>query len=409
MSIVSLLLFAIACVGNAVLMVFGINWIYGTRFRGWHITSLRWLKKGLIVAGPLALLYFWSDVPGSIKAWLGLPPPLLAYVGLCWLMGGVVFPYQTVMRLRRRLPALQLSNHTHTIDVAAELGHRPYGRGLNALLARLPRNEIFQVDFNEKTFALPQLPEEWDGLTILHLTDLHLCGVPDRAFYDHLMDACAEQPADLLAVTGDILDSDEHYDWIAPVLGRLRWNVAAFALLGNHDALLDVPRIRAEIRKTGIELIGSCWKQIEVCRGLAARSTHESAKPVHSGGQPVPPKLIVIGNEMPWLPPAPDLRDCPAEGFRLCLSHTPDTLPWAKEHRIDLMLAGHNHGGQIRFPILGSVLVPSRFSRRYDCGTFYEPPTVLHVGRGLGGTYPWRYNCRPEITRIVLRKAGTPH
>jgi predicted MPP superfamily phosphohydrolase len=67
------------------------------------------------------------------------------------------------------------------------------------------------------------------------------------------------------------------------------------------------------------------------------------------------------------------------------------------------MLAGHNHGGQIRFPLLGSVFVPSRYGRRYDCGTFQEQPTVLHVCRGLAGQHPLRYNCRPEVTKIVLR------
>jgi predicted MPP superfamily phosphohydrolase len=71
------------------------------------------------------------------------------------------------------------------------------------------------------------------------------------------------------------------------------------------------------------------------------------------------------------------------------------------------MLAGHVHGGQIRFPLLGSVFVPSRYGRRYDCGTFEEPPTVLHVSRGLGGQQPLRYNCRPEVTLLVL-KAGRP-
>src|SRR5262249_4631012 len=67
--------------------------------------------------------------------------------------------------------------------------------------------------------------------------------------------------------------------------------------------------------------------------------------------------------------------------------------------------AGHNHGGQIRFPVIGSVFVPSRYSRRYDCGTFYEPPTVLHVSPGLGGQEPVRYNCRPEVTKLVLQRA----
>ena len=47
------------------------------------------------------------------------------------------------------------------------------------------------------------------------------------------------------------------------------------------------------------------------------------------------------------------------------------------------MLSGHVHGGQVRFPLFGSVLVPSRYGRRYDCGVFDEAPTLLHVSRGL--------------------------
>ena len=116
--------------------------------------------------------------------------------------------------------------------------------------------------------------------------------------------------------------------------------------------------------------------------------------------------LLVIGNESPWFRPAPDLAKCPDGPFRLCLSHTPDNLPWARRNGIDLMLAGHNHGGQIRLPLIGSMFVPSRFGRRYDCGTFHEPPTLLHVSRGLAGMQPLRYNCRPEVTRIVLRAAN---
>ena len=96
---------------------------------------------------------------------------------------------------------------------------------------------------------------------------------------------------------------------------------------------------------------------------------------------------------------------CPEELFRLCLSHTPDNIAWAQRQHIDLMLSGHVHGGQIRFPILGSLLVPSRYGRRYDCGTFHEPPTFLHVSRGIGGEHPVRYRCRPEVTLLRLVSA----
>ena len=100
---------------------------------------------------------------------------------------------------------------------------------------------------------------------------------------------------------------------------------------------------------------------------------------------------------------APDLRDCPVGPFRLCLSHTPDYVRWARRHGIDLMLAGHVHGGQVRVPVLESLFVPSCYSRKYDCGTFHEPPTVTYVSRGLAGKIPLRWNCRPEVTRITLR------
>src|SRR5262245_45039725 len=118
-------------------------------------------------------------------------------------------------------------------------------------------------------------------------------------------------------------------------------------------------------------------------------------------GQP----MVVIGHEGPWFPPSPDLTGCPKDAFRLCLSHTPDNLPWARRHGIDLVLAGHVHGGQIRFPLIGATFVPSRYSRRYDCGMFFESPTVMHVSRGLAGQHPVRLLCRPEVTRIVLKKS----
>src|SRR5262249_38970478 len=138
-------------------------------------------------------------------------------------------------------------------------------------------------------------------------------------------------------------------------------------------------------RRLGMQVLSNRWTQLEV------------------RGEP----MVVIGHEGPWLRPAPDLSACPSDVFRLCLSHTPDNLPWARRNHVDLMLSGHNHGGQIRFPLLGSVLVPSRYGRRYDCATFEEEPTVLHVVRGLAAQHPLRYHCRPEVAQIVLR-SGLP-
>jgi predicted MPP superfamily phosphohydrolase len=377
----ALLLYLGAVAGNTALWVWIINQLYGTRFRGWWVTLIRLFCQGMVVVFPPAFLILWGPDLLAGRNWLSLPVPLLVFLGGCWLLGFTVVPYQTAKRWLRRPPAGQLANHSTIVDVAAELGRKPLGPCKHGHLTYFPFNQIIQVEFIEKTFRLPRLPPRLDGLTILQLTDTHLCGCPDRVFYEWVLDRCAAQPVDIVAVTGDILDSDAHYHWIMPLFSKLRGREANWAILGNHDSWLDVDRIKSRMEKCGYTMLGGVWREVEV------------------RGEPI----VVIGNEMPWLPPTPDLSECPPDRFRLCLSHSPDTIPWAKANGIDLMLAGHNHGGQIRFPLIGPLLVPSRFSRKYDCGTFDETPTLMHVSRGLGGTYPLRYNCRPEVTRITLR------
>jgi hypothetical protein len=118
--------------------------------------------------------------------------------------------------------------------------------------------------------------------------------------------------------------------------------------------------------------------------------------------------ILLAGNELPWFAPAADMSVVPRElsdsrPFRVAVAHSPDQFPWARTHDFDLMLAGHTHGGQIRFPFVGPVFSPSHHGVRYSAGTFYEPPTLLHVSRGLSGTRPLRFNCPPELARLILR------
>jgi predicted MPP superfamily phosphohydrolase len=389
MSVLGLVLFLGASVGNVNLLVYVLNYVYGLPLPHRLLTAVRGLNGLLSVAMPLLWWYvFGPDLTTALEPPTDAPcrALLAAYALACAAIGLVVFPAITLQRLLRREPAVVVESQSRSHDVAARLGYKPLGRGKYRDLGRLPGNQAFQVELAERTLALPGLPAAWDGLTILHVSDLHFCGSPDRAYYQHVMDLCREWGTpDLLALTGDYVDSNTHHRWIVPVLGRLRWRVAALAVLGNHDWRRDAPLVRRRLRRLGVRVLGNGWDRLDVL------------------GQP----LTVIGHEGPWFRPAPDLSGCPAEGFRLCLSHTPDNLGWARRHGIDLVLAGHNHGGQVRLPVLGSILTPSRFSRRYDCGTFHEPPTVLHVSRGLGGQHPLRYNCRPEVTWLVLRAGAT--
>ena len=95
----------------------------------------------------------------------------------------------------------------------------------------------------------------------------------------------------------------------------------------------------------------------------------------------------------------------PAADFRLLLSHSPDLFYKAQRWGVDLMLSGHNHGGQIRLPLVGPVFMPSRYSRRFDRGFFRRMGTLMYVNEGVGGKHPVRYGCPPEVSRLVLRAA----
>jgi uncharacterized protein len=374
-----------ASVGHGYLLIIALNVIYGRPLPHELMKYTRKLDLLIAIGGPplfavaLDLLdsqkLVWHK--GNWRAYLS------GYTVFCWIVGSGIAPLCEMFYLMRRQAPQLVKQTAETVNVAQELGYAPSGHGKDAIACSLPFNQCFQVEFTEKTLLLPQITDAWDGLSILHLTDLHLRGTPDRAFFHYVMERCMKAGIpDLLLLTGDVVDSEWHHRWVVPVLGKLRWNVGAFAVLGNHDSWQDVTLIRRRLRRVGMTVLGNSWRRLDV------------------RGQP----MLVIGHEGPWFTPAPDLTKCPDGIFRLCLSHTPDNISWAQANRIDLMLAGHVHGGQIRLPGLGSVFVPSRYSRKYDCGTFYEAPTVMHVGRGLSAQHPLRFFCKPEVTRIVLRK-----
>jgi predicted MPP superfamily phosphohydrolase len=379
------LLFVGASVGHVSLVVLSHNWWYAEPLRPRTGDAVQVAHGLLALAGPIVFWYAYGfDLTHAFRPPPADPGRILAalYLGVCWLFGFVLLPGVTLARRLRGRPAALVHNHTHTIDFARRLGYRPAGDGKYRVLTRLPGNEVFQVDFAEKLLRLPRLPDAWRGLSILHLSDLHFCGTPDRRFFQEVIDHCNAWEPDLVALTGDLVDSDFHRRWIVPLLGRLRWKLGAFAILGNHDYWYEPPLVRRRLRRCGFHVLSNGWTQTEV-RGVP---------------------LVVIGHEGPWFRPEPDLKGCPADVFRLLLSHTPDNIGWARERQIDLMLSGHNHGGQIRLPLIGSVLVPSLHGRRYDCGTFHEPPVLLHVVRGVSAEHALRYNCRPEVAKLVLEK-----
>ena len=251
-----------------------------------------------------------------------------------------------------------------------------------------PFNQIMELHINEKVLVVPRLNPSLDGLTITHLSDVHYTGAITQEFHHEIVRQANALQSDMIALTGDIIDKRKCMGWLSEILGQLRAKHGVYFVLGNHDVRVrNEFGVRDALTSQGLVDLGRRWLQIQI------RDT----------------PIILAGNELPWFVPAADMSDCRRTGknppLRILLSHAPDQLPWAQTNDIDLMLAGHTHGGQVQFPIVGPVLSPSRFGVRYASGTFYEKPTLMHVSRGISGTRHLRVNAPPELTKLRLVSA----
>jgi predicted MPP superfamily phosphohydrolase len=368
--------------GHCELMAAWVNRVHARPFRRATLRATRLLHDVLLVAFPVVVVWrIGLSGPRLLLGgeWSQLPLPWALYFAMCGL-GVVSLVRATIKEATRQEPELR---SRRMIDVAKELGFAPTGPGLRGQIARLPFNEVFQLELNEKEFCLPRLPAELDGLTIAHLSDTHFRGPIGLDYFRFAFERIAELQTDLICFTGDLLDEPELIEWLPATFGQLSAPLGCWFILGNHDSLLDAEAMRLALRKLG-------WNDI--------------------GGQtvlldPNDRRIALSGDETPWLGEPPDFTGTRDAKLRLLLSHAPDPLPRARENGVDLMLAGHNHGGQVRLPLIGPVYSPSRYGVRYASGTFHRPPTLLHVSRGLSAERPLRWNCPPEATKIVLRSA----
>ncbi|MBX3414258.1 MAG: metallophosphoesterase [Pirellulales bacterium] len=394
--LVDLLLALLALFGHAALWITLVNNVHATMMPRPLIKYISHVALALCVGLPLYFTWWYAlhgTTDSSWTTWASLPAPLLVYGTCTALIGAGPASWWLVQRLTARPPAALRSERGTRHNIVEQLGYKPLaGSRAAQFIAHLPGNDIFNLEVTEKVIEHPRLPPQLHGLSIAHLTDLHFVGTIGRAYYDEVVRLANDLDVDFVAVTGDLVDEAEYIDWIPETLGRLESRHGTFVVLGNHDLKVKhhLGRLRQTIDDAGLIYLGGRSQVLTCGEG----------------------EILLAGNELPWFAPAADPRSFPAEStagrrFRLLLSHSPDQYAWARRHDFDLMLAGHNHGGQFRLPVIGPILAPSHYGVRYASGVFHEPPTVLHVARGISAQQPARFNCSPEITRLVLHCAAS--
>ena len=382
---VNLLLVALAAFGHAAFWVGVVNRWHATGVRRWIIKSV-----SLFFYAALAAPAVWLAWQVFRDRWPVLDPPsawrlnpTTAYIGLCAAYGTMRLVKWIGWRWQSLGRPAAVDSHDHqVVDLADRLGSPPALGPRTRLLGLVPGNQLWRLHVVESSLVLPRLPDRLQGLSIVHWSDLHLSGRIDRGYYREVVRLTSQWPVDLIALTGDVCDSACHIDWIVELFADVRARLGKYVVLGNHDLRTrDVRRLRAALVEAGF---------IDLGGRSVVLDEHE---------------LVLAGDERPWFSGEPDLPPesaVPPEALRILLAHTPDQLPWARKRQFDLMLAGHTHGGQIRFPLIGPVICPSWHGTKYSCGFFDEPPTLLHVSRGTASYFPLRWRCPPEITRLVL-------
>lgn len=362
-----------AFVGHGALWVEAVNRLHGVGLPRKIVDALT-LVCGLAVTG-LPLLAAWRlGTEGALPEWLE------AYGGFSIVVLVAVVVSRALLRwdpLRDR--ESDRPTKVELLDVGEQLGEAAAGKPLVAKAARLPGNQLLRVSVEHRDVPLDRLPPSWDGWRVAHLTDLHMSGRLSRGYFEAIVERVNAWEPHLVAITGDIVEHTPQLDWIDDTLGRLTPSVGSFFILGNHDEKVDTHELRRRLTAAGL--------------------ADASAGPVELPGDTA--GCYVTGDERPWFDRSPT---APADArFVLKLAHSPDRFGAAYAEGVDLMLAGHCHGGQVCFPIIGPLLCPSQHGVRYAKGTFRRGRTVMHASRGTGSLFPLRYACPPELGLFTLR------
>lgn len=225
------------------------------------------------------------------------------------------------------------------------------------------------------------------GLQVLHFGDLHWRPGSPGLLERKVKQALESASADLVVFTGDTVNRHRSWQQVSRWLSDLQLSAPRFAVPGNWD-----------YTQAGLlEEFTDVWEQ------AGFHVLHNRAFPVEIHGQGVEVMGLADARTgvIDW---SLAERPIPEGIFRLLLSHNPDVLLARDRIRFHLLLSGHTHGGQIRFPGARALVTSTRLGRKFDKGLFRIASTqYVFITRGVGtGAVPLRVCCPPEVALLNL-------
>ncbi len=246
------------------------------------------------------------------------------------------------------------------------------------------RAALRRLDIRLVEIPIRRLPEPFRGYTIAYLSDLHVGSFLRSEDLVAVARRVSALRPDLIALGGDFINYfEDELDELVPALRHLQARDGLVAVPGNHEYYAEDPK-RLLKRLADLGPVVLLNDAIAIRRGGTA--------------------LWILGvddGERGNFDLDAALRPVENGDPKILLSHQPDALPLAAERGIDLVLSGHTHGGQFRFPWIGPIVHHTKHG--YVGGLYRHGESTLYVGRGIGAAVvPFRLNCPPEVPFIRL-------
>lgn len=254
------------------------------------------------------------------------------------------------------------------------------------------------VHLTETEFYSVRLPEEFEDFTIAHVSDLHNASFGEDQ--ERLLDKIRDASPDIIAVTGDVVDSRRTDAEPTLVFMRGAVDIApVYYVTGNHEARInEFPEFEDELRELGVTVL----------RNESAILERNGANLRLVG---IDDPLFLMKNENLTASEAVsrELDGQSGGEFTILLAHRPELIEDYAAFGADLVLSGHAHGGQIRLPFIGGLYAPGQgILPEYTSGMKSLGGTSVVISRGLGNSlFPFRVNNDPEVVAIKLRRGST--
>ncbi|MFA5523642.1 MAG: metallophosphoesterase [Tissierellales bacterium] len=236
---------------------------------------------------------------------------------------------------------------------------------------------------------LQKLPKNFDGFKIIHISDLH-----NKSFgkeQQYLVKQIKVEKPNIIIITGDLIDSRRYNEDIAMQFVNEAIKIApVYYVTGNHEMRSGrFESLEKELIKSGVYVLRNRWERVDI----------EGQSIIIAGADDPYTRIrnrepIVIEQYLQEI-----TKDLEENSFKILLSHRPEKIHRYAAYGFDLVFSGHGHGGQVRIPFIGGLVVPNQgFFPKYSSGMHNIDNTTIIISRGLGNSIiPQRIFNRPEI------------